>query len=438
MLNRPYFIFTFLCVFLVVIDCHAQHFRAAFARENITPDRPKNLLGYGPRMSDGVRDSLHHKVVVLDDGRRQFYFVVTDLGTIAPVTYEKAAARLKKEFNIAPENFWWSTTHTHSAPEVGSGGVITVFLADRYKNKYDEAYAQLVEDKLVEAVAEARKKLVPAKLGVGWGYSRANINRRARDVNNKTFLGENPDAPIDRKIGLLRLETVEGKPIALICNYPIHGTVLAIADTRISGDVPGEVARYVEEQTGTPLMFVNGALGNVAPLFSVPGYNTGIKDGPLRQFRKLLGEPILAANKRILATTTEVKLSASKIILETPRKESITTWPDDMKDYLRVSSTGEALVRMPVSFLTINDDIAIWSAPCELFCEISMEIRNNSPFPNTFFAGITNGTLGYLCTEEEMKLGGYEPSVSPFSPAAAGDLTKAVGQHLDALSKRQP
>ncbi len=442
-MSIPNKLFPFLITllsFLLVIPAGAaysqENFKAAFARTNITPDTPKNLLGYSPRMSEGVRDSIYHKVVILDDGYKQFYLVATDLGVIAPVTYDKAAARLKKMFNIDRDNFWWSNTHTHSAPEVGSGGVIPLFLGERYEQKFDEPYARFVEDKLVEAIAEARKKLVPAKLGAGWGYSRANINRRARDVNNKTFLGENPDAPVDRKIGLLRIETADGKPMALIANYPIHGTVLAISDTRISGDVPGVVAQYVEEQTGAPLLFVNGALGNIAPRFSVPGYNVGKKDGPLRQFRKLLGEPILEANNRILATTGTVKLKTSGIVIETPRREDIKTWTNDMKDYLRISGAGTALIRMPIQFLGINDDIMIWSAPCELFCEISNEIRNNSPYPYTFYAGITNGTFGYLCTEEEIKLGGYEPTVSPFSPSAAKDLSEGVSRHLDQLSRK--
>jgi neutral ceramidase len=413
-----------------------NNFRAAFARTNITPDTPQNLLGYDPRQSEGVRDSLYHKVIILDDGSKQFYLVATDLGTIAPVTYDKAAARLQKMFNINRENFWWSNTHTHSAPEVGSPGVIPLFLGDRYQHQYNQTYAQFVEDKLVEAVVEARKKLIPAKLGVGWGFSRANINRRGRDIDNKTFLGENPDAPVDEKIGLLRIETADGKLMALIANYAIHGTVLAISDRRISGDAPGEVAKYVEEQTGAPLLFINGALGNIAPRFSVSVNNNGKKDHQLRQFRKLLGEPILEANRNILGTTRSVKLQTSGITVEIPRRADIKTWPDDMKPYLRTTSTGQALVKFPVQFLTINDEVMFWAAPCELFCEISNEIRSNSPYPYTFYAGITNGTFGYLCTEEEIKLGGYEPTVSPFANDADKYLLRDVSNHLTEFHRK--
>ena len=412
-----------------------ERFRASVAVTNITPSSPQTLIGYAPRKSTGVRDSIYHKVVMLDDGRKPFYLVSSDLAAIAPPTYEKAAKRLKKMFNIDKEQFWWTNTHTHSAPEVGTGGTIPLFLGERYKENFDVAYANFVEDQLVEAVALARKKLVPARLGAGWGFSRANVNRRARGVDNKTFLGENPDAAIDNKIGLIRIESETGKPIALIANYPIHGTVLSSTELRISGDVPGVVAQYVQEKTGAPLLFINGALGNVAPRFSVSISNGPNKESQLNQFKKLLGEPILTANARITATTDVVRLNTSSITVETPRRADIKGWPEDMKAYSRTSSAGVNLVRMPVHFLQINDDIMIWGAPCELFCEVSNEVRASSPFPYTFYSGITNGTLGYLCTHEEIEMGGYEPGVSPFGPDAAKDVSDNVRDHLDEVSK---
>ncbi|MFA7472348.1 MAG: hypothetical protein WCY86_05555 [Spirosomataceae bacterium] len=123
------------------------------------------------------------------------------------------------------------------------------------------------------------------------------------------------------------------------------------------------------------------------------------------------------------------------MIIETPRREDLYDWPEDMAPYLRTTSTGEALIRFPVRFLVINQELLIWGTPCELFCEISNEIRNNSPFPYTFYAGITNGTFGYLCTAEEIKLGGYEPSASPFSPQAEFDLKQGVLAEMQRLKK---
>ena len=185
-----------LCLFSQ--STHAQKpsalkFRAATVKIDITPEDSQNLLGYGARMSDGVLDHIYHRIIVLDDGITQFFLVSSDIGAFSPAEYDKVAAKLKSLYGINPVNFWWTVTHTHSAPEVGPPGLGTVFLGDRFLHQIDANYTALVERKLIEGIQEAKQKLVPARLGVGWGFSQANINRRAVDVDGKASLGLNPD-----------------------------------------------------------------------------------------------------------------------------------------------------------------------------------------------------------------------------------------------------
>ena len=408
-------------------------FRAAVVKMDITPDKPKMLLGYQARQSTGVHDSIFQKIVALDDGNNQFFLISTDICLISPSEVDKVAAVAKKQLGINPANIWWTVTHTHSAPEVGVPGLGSVFLGDRYHHDVDTAYANLVEKKLIDGLKEARNKLEPARLGVGWGFSQANINRRAIDVNGKASLGLNPDGPVDRRIGLLRIEKEDGSPLALIANYPIHGTVLGGESLVISGDAPGIVSEYVEQQIGAPVLFINGAAGNLAPIYSVYA-NPQI--GHLSQFRVLLGDKIIEANKKIASMTDEVKLVSGSLVVETPRNPNLSGWPSDLGNYTRTTNTGANMVRLPVRFLKINDNIAIWSAPIELFCEISNTIRDRSPFPYTFYFGYSNGWLGYLPTEEQWKYGGYEVErVSPYTPAAEKDLTQAVLGYLQGEMK---
>jgi hypothetical protein len=309
---------------------------------------------------------------------------------------------------------------------VGKFGLDKVFMGERYKHDLDSVYTDFVEKKLIDGIREARAKLAPARLGVGWGFSQANINRRAKDIDGKASLGLDPDGPVDRRIGLLRIEKEDGSIMALISNYPIHGTVLGGENVLISGDAPGIVSTYVEEKTGAPLIFINGAAGNLAPIYSV--YPTP-EAGHLGEFRVLLGEKILEANRKLTTTTKDVTLFSGSLTVETPRKDGLG-WPPDFGNYTRTTNTGIKMVRLPVRFLRINEDIAIWSAPIELFCEISNEVRDKSPFPYTFYFGYTNGWLGYLLSESEYKYGGYEPTVSPYTPRSAADLTEAVVSYL--------
>ncbi len=411
---------------------YRPEFRASVIKKNITPSDSQYLLGYGERKSQGVHDSIFHRIVAIDDGTKQFFIISTDICLFSPSEYDKVAAKLQKQHGIEPVDLWWTVTHTHSAPEVGVPGIYGTYMGDRIKHEIDSAYTAKVEQKLIEGILEARKKLEPARLGVGWGFSQANINRRALDTDGKASLGMNPDGAVDRHIGLLRIDKEDGSPMVLISNYAIHGTVLGPQNLLISGDVAGIVSEYVEQNIGAPVLFINGAAGNLAPIYSV--YPTP-ESGHLGQFRVLLGDKILEANRRILSTTKEVKLNSGALIVRTPRKPGLG-WPPDLDAYMSIDN-GNKMVKLPVRFLTINDDIAIWSAPVELFNEISNEVRNRSPFPYTFFFGYTNGWLGYLPTASAWPHGGYEvETVSPFTSSAEIELKEAVLGYLEGIGKR--
>jgi neutral ceramidase len=244
-----------------------EGFRAAVVKVDITPEDSQVLSGYDPRKSTGVHDRIFHRIIALDDGTMQFFLISTDIVGISPSVYDRVAKQLQNQHGINPLHLWWTVTHTHSAPEVGPPGLDAVFLSERYQHEVDAHYTARVEQKLIEGILQTRQQLSPARLGIGWGFSQANINRRAVDVDGKATLGLNPDGPVDRRIGLLRIDKEDGSPLALIANYPIHGTVLGGESSQISGDAPGIVSQYVEQQIGVPLLFINGAAGNLAPIY---------------------------------------------------------------------------------------------------------------------------------------------------------------------------
>src|SRR5208282_5893561 len=189
----------------------ASQFRASVVKIDITPDKPQWLLGYGPRQSTGVHDHLFHRIVAMDDGRTQFFLISTDICLYSPSVYDEITRELSEQMGIKRLQVWWSVTHTHSAPEVGPPGLGEAFLKGRYEHDHNTEYTTQVKKQLLEGIKEAREKLEPARLGVGWGYASASINRRARNEEGPAFLGLNPDGPVDHRIGLLRLEKANGK-----------------------------------------------------------------------------------------------------------------------------------------------------------------------------------------------------------------------------------
>src|SRR5918993_891694 len=245
----------------------SAEFRASSVKIDITPKSPQWLMGYGPRQSTGVHTPIFHRIAALDDGSTQVFLIASDLCLFSPSVYDDVTAELKKQTGIEPKQVWWTVTHTHSAPEVGPPGMYDVLLKGRSEHTWDRDYHQLIKSTLISGIKEARAKLAPARIATGVGMSRANINRRARDLDGTISLGLNPDGIVDRQIGLLRLERPDGSLIALVANYAMHGTVLGGRFMEVSGDGPGIVASYVEQKLGAPMLYINGAAGNLAPIY---------------------------------------------------------------------------------------------------------------------------------------------------------------------------
>jgi hypothetical protein len=304
-----------------------------------------------------------------------------------------------------------------------------VLLKGRSEHPWDRDYCEFVKSKLIEGIRQARDHLEPARVAIGTGMSRANINRRARDADGTLSLGLNPDGPADRQIGLIRLERPDGSPIGLIANYAMHGTVLGPSMLQISGDGPGIVTSYLEEKLGATTLYINGAAGNLAPIYTVQERARS----HLGEFRVLIGDKIIEANRTLGAGTAETKLWLGETWIETPRKEGLG-WSEELEAYGSKSANGTDLVRIPVHVLKINDAV-LWGSPVELFCEIALRVRYDSPFRYNFFFGYMNGWLGYLPTAQAFQEGGYEPRTSPFSARVERDYTEGVMKYLQALPR---
>ena len=309
--------------FLVSIPVYAE-FRAAAAKVDITPKTPQWLMGYGARQSTGVHDPIYHRIALIDDGSTQVVIVASDICVFSPGVYDEAAAEIRREFGLEPKQLWWTVTHTHSAPEVGPPGVYDVLLKGRSDHEWSREYLAQVKLALRQGIAEARSKLGPARVATGVGRANANINRRAKDLDGTVSLGYNPDGPVDRQIGLLRLERPDGTPIALIANYAMHGTALGGQSVEISGDAPGAAAAYVEQKLNTPVLYINGAAGNIAPIYTVL---PSPRAAHLGEFRVLLGDHILAANAK-LTGAADPKLRLLEKIVETPRRTGLGWRPE--------------------------------------------------------------------------------------------------------------
>ena len=96
--------------------------------------------------------------------------------------------------------------------------------------------------------------------------------RDGRDV-----LGEVPDRPIDPSVGVLRVDDLDGNPIAVVFRYSAHPVTVGSRSQVASPDYPGPARDVLERSLGGLALFLQGCGGNVNPRVGI-GYEVDCRD----------------------------------------------------------------------------------------------------------------------------------------------------------------
>jgi len=84
-------------------------------------------------------------------------------------------------------------------------------------------------------------------------------------------IGHDPDAPADQTLAVMRFVDVGGVVRGLLVNYACHPTSLAWQNSLLSPDFVGALRARMSESHGAPLLFVQGAGGDLAPAWQYSG-----------------------------------------------------------------------------------------------------------------------------------------------------------------------
>jgi hypothetical protein len=389
-----------------------------------------------------IHDETQARSLVLDDGETSLAFVVMDLCMVPREVLDNAKVRAQEITKIPVKNMMISATHTHSG-----GTACSVFQSDP-----DETYLQFLTDRAADAIIRANNNLAPAKIGWGVGNEPTQVfNRRWRmkpgtpiinpfglsdEVQMNPGIGNpnllEPAGPIDSEVPVISVQSPDGTPIALLANYSLH-YVGGTGKGEVSADYFGMFADRIQHMIGAEnqsipfvAMMSNGTSGDInnvnfgaeavtpmppyskmqlvantlaAETFKVYQkiqYQDWIPLG-VQQKEILLG--VRLPNERDMARAKEIVSNAKGPHMET-REEIyaretilINEYPEQVPLILQAFQLG---------------DLAITAIPCEVFVEIGLEIKDKSPFNQTFTISLANGYNGYLPTPEHHKMGGYE------------------------------
>ena len=373
---------------------------------DVTPPIGLPMWGYGDRhddLSTGVMDPLQANALVLAVGKSKLAIVGLDIGR-APTRQSMAKIRQVIKEKAGIEHCFIVGSHTHHGPCLELGKVAGPA----------GEYVRSLEEKIAQAIVEADKKKVPATMGVASIDVEMNRNRHTK-IEPK---------PVDRELGVLRFDDLEGKPIAIAVNYAAHPTSIDSRKLLYSADYPGFLKKHVRETLHCECLFLQGAAGDLS---------TDRRGNDYRAFGKLLGEKVveLAATIKVEAPPrASISIREEDFQFENPRVNHQNPvirfafdqafFPDLVSFYVEEYAQG---IRPHLTVALINGEVGLVGASGEFFCSHSIRLKQRSRLPHTFFLGYCNDYQQYFPTIESAAEGGYgaDAMVSP-APIGAGEF----------------
>jgi len=389
----------------------AAGLKAGVAKVEITPPAGEKMWGYFDRQAgaEGTLDPLYARVLVLEAGEKRLALVVLDLGrTFGPAQLARLGETARKTSGIS--YVLVQATHTHAGPVI----------QDEYPGNAVPAWETAALEKIAKAIEEARLRAVEARLGTGYGvayigYNRIRVNPDGKVTMFWTNPTREPTAPVDPTVSVLRVDTADGKPLAILVNYACHPVVFGPDNLQYSADFPGVMVKNVEEAFGGgPLcFFLQGAPGDI----NVYDATTRRAQDAVKK-RDWSGERLGAEAARVAkAIQTRADTPASLDFVEDvmtfrPRWEAerfrqalLAAYGQKIFDAFAPRLTDG--VKVPVATLLLNKRIALMTMPGEPFVEFQINWRDRCPVREAFFLGYADGYVGYFPTIRAAALGGY-------------------------------
>ena len=419
--------FTLLLVFTAclapITAAHAAELKAGVARVDLTPPLDFNapLGGYGERMNrpaEGVHDRIFAKALVVSSGEKKFALVTVDIVGFPPNLKPELVERLSAGWTAG--QLMLLPSHSHTSIEMNALNPLNTFQIPQL-GIYNARVHTLVIDRLVEVVRQAERQRVDVSVGTtthaiaGW-----NRNRRGGAVT-------------DNDLTVTRIDTAQGRPLAVLVNFTAHPTFMNGEDMLFSGDWPGHLQRTIESLVGDGVtaMYYNGAEGDQAPVARPD--SGGSRWERAESYGRDLG---IVAWKQWQATKTsvDVPLAYHSQLIKLPER----TWhPDFMKTGGAEYGLSEELFKkmLPVLFPATADsislrlgDLLIVGIPGEMAASLGIKIKAEASqitgARNPVIGGLADQWISYMLPAEEYRRGGYESSVS-FYGETLGDTIVA-------------
>ena len=238
---------------------------AAGVKVDITPteEEIKSYRTLGKEQFAGVSQNLYSRILALSAGDRTVLLIGNDLINMPDCDLLKE--RLCDRFSLNKADLLICGTQNHQSIVTDPPRMDPTQRPELLLHIRDR-----IHESVIEGVEKAISCLTPARFGYASSESYLNVNKDFKTPLG-VILGNNYQGFHDRELFVLRVDSVDGDPIAALINYPVQGCFLsAREDTAISGDFQGAVSEKIERYVGGRFIapYLIGAAADLVPLFT--------------------------------------------------------------------------------------------------------------------------------------------------------------------------
>jgi hypothetical protein len=432
---------------------------AGVGRRIINPPLGIKTFGFSSRegVVQAIESDLSATALVLSDEMARVVIIATDTGWLAWEVMNDLRRRVGEAVGTPASHVMINLNHTHSSPSMPAWCPDEPDQIALQSNYQDDLCRWIIE-----AAEKANECLEPARIGADWGESHIGVYRREKDADGNVFLGEVPDHPIDTSVGVIRVDDLNGQPLATLFSYGCHTVTIGPRALVASPDFPGASRALIENSIGGKAMFLQACGGNIMPQgglnmaidcrdektrvgqmlgAEVVKVASTIRTHIQRGERTMMGslskitvwpwEPVTGDSCTYLGAVEEVlplrfiempSLEEAKVIrdechdaLDTARTSGARGWEinvntrfADWSDKLvEAIETNRQTLDVSIQAIRIND-IVLANSSTETLFETGLTIKARSPFPYTQVLGYSNGCVSYLPRAEDFPPGGWD------------------------------
>ena len=425
---------------------------AGFARQDITPDYPVHLSGYGDdetRLSQGVRDNIYLTCIAVTDGDETVLIYTADTLSLASFLPERIRPLVTQATGIPGDHVFFTGTHSHSGPALYTDEEPTV----RFRESLIAAAVSVAQAALSDRAPASMLSTTQEVPGM-------NFIRHYR-MNDGTYAGSNfgnwssgiagHATQTDPRMVLIKFAREGAKDIVMM-NWQAHNdNVREVGYNLLSSSYVGHVRARFEEETGMHYAYFVGASGNQNTGSRIPEEHHELDY--IAYGRRMADHAIAALPSLTPVTGSGIRTKRVMFQYDVDHSwDHMLDTANEVYDYWKANGLqeGNKLARsyglssvyqsrdirrravMPATGeLELNafriGDMGFVTSTNEVFSTVGIHVRANSPFATTF---ILTGNHQYLPCAAAYDYRSYEADTSMFAKGTAEKIADKLVEML--------